>query len=291
MSRTLKELIDGTRELRTLPSTTIRLLDLLDDATAGAEAVLEVVEKDPSLTANLLKLCNSAYYGLRAQVGTAHEALVRLGNLTVVNLAFAASMGDILRGPLAAYRLGRDQLWRHALATAAGAGFLAGSAGGRTLRERAFTGGLVHDIGKLVANRPLREQLDQLPVGVDAGAMAAAEVRILGFDHAAVGAALATAWNFPDTLVAVIGRHHLDDPAQAPDGPLDTETALLARAVAAANLIAAAAGYGGGSAGLEADALEEAVTGLGFTSEDLTALQGRLDDDVSGLLGVFGSAR
>lgn len=297
MNRALKKLIDGTRELRTLPTTTVRLLDLLDDATVGADEVLAVIEKDPSLTANLLKLCNSAYYGLRAQVTTTREALIRLGNLTVVNLAFAASMGDILRGPLAAYRLDRDNLWHHALATAVAAAHLAGTGPGaamgarRSLREKAFTAGLVHDIGKLVANRPLRAHLEQLPVGVDATAMMAAEAEILGFDHAEIGAALAAAWNFPPLLVVIIGSHHDAVPQVPAEGALNPDSALtahLARCVVAANLVAEVNGFAGGSAPPSRVDVTDAFARFGFDAETLATLEGRLADDVGGLLGVFG---
>ncbi|MDA4679293.1 HDOD domain-containing protein, partial [Enterobacter asburiae] len=78
------------------------------------------------------------------QVGTVHEALVLLGNRTVVQLAFATSLGDVLRGPLAAYRLERGELWRHSLAVAVAAAHLCGGGvADRARRERAFTAGLV----------------------------------------------------------------------------------------------------------------------------------------------------
>ena len=67
VSNALKELISSTSELAALPTTTVRLLELLDDAAVDAERVLTIIGKDPSLTANLLKLCNSAYYGKSVQ--------------------------------------------------------------------------------------------------------------------------------------------------------------------------------------------------------------------------------
>ncbi len=158
MQKSLHELIATTSELRSLPSTTLQLTALLDDDTVDAGSVLAIIGKDPSLTSNLLKLANSAFYGLRRQVGTTREALVMLGNQTVVNLAFAASMGDVLRGPLASYRLGRNEMWHHALGCAlASSALIALDKGGVESRERAFTCGLVHDIGKLlIMNRPCK---------------------------------------------------------------------------------------------------------------------------------------
>ena len=121
MSASLRELIDGTTELASLPVTTIRLMELLEDPAAAVDRVLRIIEKDPALTANLLKLCNSAYYGMRRRIGSPREALILLGNKTVIMLALATSMGDVLRGQLTAYRLGKEKMWHHSLATAVAA--------------------------------------------------------------------------------------------------------------------------------------------------------------------------
>jgi HD-like signal output (HDOD) protein len=295
MPQSLPELIASTKELRALPATTVRLMELLDDATVGADAVLDVIATDPSLTANLLKLSNSAYYGLRRQVGSAREALVRLGNRTVVNLAFATSMGDILRGPLGSYRLGRRELWHHSLGTALGAAYLGAVAGDGTSRDRAtgdraFTAGLVHDIGKLLLNEPLKEHLLQLPPGVTDAALLAAETEILGFNHAQAGAALGEAWNFPPSLVAVIGGGTVADGqplAADPSDPVEAQT----RAVAGANAVAAFCGFGGGAAAPDVTQLQEIMQNLGYSAETMEDLVVRLPADLEAMLGVIGESR
>lgn len=235
----LQDLISGTSELRALPDTTVRLLELLDDATVEAALVTSVIDKDPALTANLLKLCNSAYYGMRRQVGSVREAIVLLGNRTIVTLAFATSMGDILRGPLHAYGMGKEEMWRHALATGLAASRLAEATGKRELRERAFTAGLMHDIGKLLLDPPLARAVDRIPPAAAGLELMEAERRILGFDHCEAGAALATAWNFPEMLVTAIFHHHRPGAA--------AENAELLIPVHAANLVAGTLGLGGGA--------------------------------------------
>ncbi|MFO7653169.1 MAG: HDOD domain-containing protein [Candidatus Krumholzibacteriia bacterium] len=279
MVRTLPELIAATSELPALPSTTVRLLDLLEDATVEAAAVLEIIEKDPALTANLLKLCNSAYYGLRRRVGSVREALVMLGNQTVLTLAFATSMGDILRGSMRAYRLEQHQLWHHSLATAfVASALLPESAGGH--RERAFTAGLVHDIGKLLLDRPLGEQLQQLPRGATPDDLLAAERSILGYDHARAGAALARAWNFPADLVTAIACHHAPERAE--------RQPEVASAVAAANLVALAGGFGGGLTEIPDDDVYVRLETLGVPADTAHALVERLPRDLENLLSMLG---
>jgi len=291
MSKTLHDLIAATSELRSLPSTTMRLMKLLDDATVGADEVLDVIEKDPSLTANLLKLCNSAYYGLRCQVGSAREALVMLGNKTIVNLAFATSMGDVLRGPLGGYRLGRNELWHHALGTALGAAHLVSLRGDASLRERAFTGGLVHDIGKLLLNRSLKERLVQLPPGASSRELMSAEAEILGFDHSQAGAALGAAWNFPPGLVQLIATHHVPDQDHADWRDLAADVRDLARAVSGANVVAGACGFGGGTDPLPEAALVQTMDRLGYDENILASLVARLPEDLDAMLGVIGESR
>ncbi len=285
MDRRLQDIVAATGELPALPSTTARLLQLLDDDTVGADEVLDVIGRDPALTANLLKLCNSAYYGLRRRVGTVHEALVMLGNHAVVSLAFATSLGDVLRGPLAGYRLERDGLWRHALAVGVGAAHVLGNDGDRDRRERAFTGGLVHDIGKLVLNRPLKEKLQQLPPAGDFALLLDGEHAVLGFDHAEAGAALAAAWNFPPALVDVIGAHH----AGAPAASAEVDLPLL-RAVQVANLAACRAGLGAGTRH-DDDQWRAGLAGLDFDEGEAAALVRRLPAEVSALCEALGGPR
>jgi len=279
MERRLREIIEATGELPALPATTARLLRLMDDEAAGADEVLQVIGRDPALTANLLKLCNSAYYGLRRQVGAVQEALLLLGNRTVVQLAFATSLGDVLRGPLAGYRLGRDALWRHSLAVAIGAAHLAGADGDRARRERAFTAGLVHDIGKLVLSGPLKAKLQQLPQTGRWDALRQGERDVLGFDHAEAGCALAESWNFPPALAEVIGGHHdLPAPGAQPRRPDDG----LLVAVTAANLAASRAGFGAASA-CDEESWLAALGALGIGPPEMEAVLARLPGDVAAL--------
>jgi HD-like signal output (HDOD) protein len=283
VQKSLHELIATTSELRSLPSTTLQLTALLDDDTVDAASVLAIIGKDPSLTSNLLKLANSAFYGLRRQVGTTREALIMLGNQTVVNLAFAASMGDVLRGPLAAYRLGRNEMWHHALGCAlASASLIALDKGGMESRERAFTCGLVHDIGKLIMNRPLQKELVQLPVEGTFNSLMAAEKQVLGFDHSEAGAALGESWNFPTYLVNVIRFHHRPD--DAPDDP------ELTRAVTAANLLVCQVGFAGGTGPLPEAAFGEEMSKLGYTPEEITPVMDKLPLDLENMLSMIGQS-
>lgn len=229
----LTALIDEVGELGTLPTTVIQLLELLDDPTLGANRVLAIVEKDPAMTANLLKLSNSAYYSARHKVGSVREALVLLGNKMVATLALATSMVPILRRDLTAYGLSRDQFWFHSQLTAAGSALVCKELGARDLRHQVFTAGLIHDLGKLIIDGWLAARNRTLDERAHFGQTQLWELQALGFDHGQAGAHLAEVWGFPPLLIESIRKHH--------DSCLKTDSGQAVRSVAAGNILALSA--------------------------------------------------
>lgn len=226
----LEEFVVAVGEIATLPSTVVRLLELLKDTTTSAPEVLEVLERDPAMTSNVLKLTNSAFYGHRKQISNVRDALVMLGNRSVATLAFFTGMAPIMRRELDGYGLTREQFWEHCLLSAAASSLAADEFGISPLRREAFTAGLVHDVGMLVIDQVLvaRHQFiepDSMPMGEYAG-----ERRNLGFDHCEAGAMIADKWGFPSDLVQPIRFHHAPDRAE--------EHPELVRSVAVGNLIA-----------------------------------------------------
>jgi len=279
MNQTLKDLIAGTHELAALPQTTARLLELVEQPDVEAARLLRVIELDPALTANLLKLCNSAYYGRCREAGTVGEALIVLGTRTVVTLAFATSMGKVLRGDLNGYGMAKDDLWRHALVVACGAAVIVVDEGREELRDRAFTAGLVHDIGKLLLDRILARRMEWEPLAAGQSEWLEVERQVAGFDHAEAGAALADCWRFPVELVEAIRAHHAPCPAGA---PLD-----LATAVRAADAVAAAIGVAGAGRGSAPAPALEALGDLGVAPEVLRHVAALLPTQLADLTGLF----
>jgi HD-like signal output (HDOD) protein len=274
----LDKLVATTPELAAMPATSARLLTLLEDPEVSVQEVVAVLETDPALTANVLKLCNSAYYGLRGEVASVREALVRMGNQAVLTLAFASSMGRMLQSPVTGYRLPRGQLWRHALAVGLIAARLAPPDMAAADRNRMFTAGVVHDVGKLLLDRPLRESLRQLPPEPDYSALVVGERDLLGCDHAEAGARLAAAWSFPDDLVSAIGGHH----RPAPPG-------TIASVVLAADLLASRSGHHGGAPAVSDQQVELAVATAGLDPQAVSELSEQALSDLEGMLSLLGA--
>jgi HD-like signal output (HDOD) protein len=237
----LQELVAAAAGVSARTESLVSLIDIIEDPMVEASSLVPIVDSDPGLTAGLLKLCNSSIYNFQRTIGSPREALVLVGNLAFARLCFALSVEPVLRRDLPGYGLDTDRLWQHSLLTAYGAASLVKAMGHAELRDRAFTAGLLHDIGKTVldpelVHRGVGEEHRQVAARVtdraatatsvaapplDAGGgVAVAEPtvdggitpemeRILaGHDHAEAGAALLTAWRLPIQIVTAVRWHH-----------------------------------------------------------------------------------
>ncbi len=204
----LKDLVAAAGGPSTRPDSILSLMEIIEDPLVDARKLLPVVSSDPGLTAGLLKLCNSPLYGFKRRIGSSSEALVLVGNLTFARLCFTLSLEPVLHKDLPGYELDIDTLWQHSLATAYGAAFLVKAAGLSSLRDRAFTAGLLHDIGKLALDDVLSNG-EQDQSGDRIGRVTRDfEVARTGHDHAEVGAALLDSWNLPEAIIEAVRWHH-----------------------------------------------------------------------------------
>ena len=197
---TLAELIDHTPDLPALPTVALATHKETGKPNANAASVGALVATDPALTARVLRLANSPFYGNARQVSAVNDAVVLLGMKGVRNLCLLAGTYPWLQGALPAYGLAPGALLSHSLASAIGARAVAERTG--LDPDSAFTAGLLHDLGKVAlsiwlkpADGPIRSRED--------------ERRVLGFDHAQAGGELARRWNLPLDLVGAIACHHL----------------------------------------------------------------------------------
>ncbi|MEZ4388570.1 MAG: HDOD domain-containing protein [Candidatus Krumholzibacteriia bacterium] len=209
----LQDLIATAPGVSARPDSVAALMDVIDDPLVAASTLLPVIERDPGLTAGLLKLCNSSLYNLKRIIGTPREALVMVGNVAFARLCFTLSLEPALQRELPGYQLDLGGLWQHSLATAYGSSFLVSGMGRRDLSDRAFTAGLLHDIGKLVLDQALVGGGDPLAPTPGESRGCDLERRRTGYDHAEAGAALLDSWNLPEEIVAAVRWHHEADSA------------------------------------------------------------------------------
>ena len=218
--------------LVSLPEVVVRINELVEDPQSSAEDIGRVVAQDTALTARLLTLANSALFGLSRKVDTIGRAIAVLGTHQVRDLTLGLSAARAFNGiPNSLVSMG--SFWHHSVLCAVAARLVAGSCV-RGRPDSSFVAGLLHDVGQLVLFNKLPEQsrtaLAMTVMAPDEPDLHVCEQRILGFDHAAVGGALARRWRLPPSLAESIEFH--PEPARARSHPLDVAVVHIANSVA-----------------------------------------------------------
>lgn len=205
----IEVLLDELERLPAQPTAALRLLWLTDDPASSSEDLAAVVVGDPALTARIMRMANSVYYGLSGRVASAQFAVTVLGFATVRSLAAAAAAGTLQDDAPAP-----AGFWSHAAAAASAAAMVANRVGAR--RPEAFSVGLLHDLGTALLHRADARGYDVVlgRMRDDGVSIGDAERSVFGICHEEVTARVLTAWRFPAEFVGAIADHH-GDPANA----------------------------------------------------------------------------
>jgi putative nucleotidyltransferase with HDIG domain len=220
-----------------------RLMQIMVDPDHELVDVVALVKLDSILTARLLRIVNSPVFGMLKAVSSVDRAVAYLGVQTVVSVALADSVSKMMNQQLKGYESRQGDLWRHDLFTALAARQVSHFAKDSIDGDLAYTGGLLHDIGKAIISGFLEGTADKATEGIDSGKSAdylAAEQEVLGLDHAEVGYELALAWQLPDPLPQLIRHHHRP-------GMVDEKYRSAAYAVHLGDIVAMMSGCGTGS--------------------------------------------
>jgi putative nucleotidyltransferase with HDIG domain len=272
------EILANIKKLPTFSPTVLRLGQLMNDEEAGPGEYEAVVQVDPALTANLLRMANSAHFGFSRKIGNVREAITLLGIRRLFELGALAAVQAVVPATLPGYGIDSHAYWCHSVAVAVLSERLAKE---RRLAVPAltFTAGLLHDIGKLVISSFLATQIETLrqELGRDSISLVQCERDLVGGDHAQYGAELASAWNLPEQVVAVIARHHM--PSDSPDGKTDPMVDL----VHAADCLSHSLGFGADVGELQRRVDEQAMSRLGLRPHDLEHVASRALPEIEGL--------
>jgi len=211
--------VEGIGALPTLPEIPMRILRLISNEEASMDDISRIVERDPSLTANILKVANSPYYGMRQKVASLKLALAMLGLNEIINIVTSISIVRLFPARKRAGSFDRTRFWQHSFGCATAARMLAGDLKFET-EGVDFVAGLLHDVGKLIMDQyfhPKLREIRKVKQKKDI-TLIEAEQQALGVDHATLGSWLAQRWDLPAPLVESITYHHrpLDVLALAP---------------------------------------------------------------------------
>ncbi len=209
---TLENIYDKLVHLPTFPKVVQNALAILSDPNYQVSNLIEILKYDPAVTANLLKVVNSAHFGLRQKVFDLASALPLLGAEKIREVLLASASMPYLIKPVSGYSIGGSGLWAHSMASALTADILSAKCRFSD-SSKLFTAALLHDIGKIAMNLYVGEK-----VGViyniareDGISFAEAEWRVLGADHAIIGSELLKHWDFPHDVVRSVRNHHDPD--------------------------------------------------------------------------------
>jgi putative nucleotidyltransferase with HDIG domain len=212
----LNRVLETLGDLPSSPAIVSAVIGMATDLNTDLKELGRVLSADQGLTAKVLRLSNSSFYGRAKQIATVDEAIITLGYYTLRSLVVASSTHSLFKQKDLTRFL--PMLWDHSLATAVAARQL-----GRQVQhaqtEEAFICGLLHDVGKLVLTQKLQTEYTGIrEAAMVDGDWCVHESAKLGFTHIDVGVALLEQWNFPRELVEAVALHHAA-PDAAPDRP------------------------------------------------------------------------
>lgn len=260
-----------------MPAMGQKLVTYLRDPEADFGKATEMIQYDPGLTANILKLANSVAFGGVHKVSSVRAALPRLGTQRVLDLVLTAAVARRLVGELPGFDLAGDELLRHSMFTAVAAEELARLLGIKGT-ETAFTVGLLHDLGILVMDPFVARDKAAFDARFEVAgetSFVAAERELLGIDHAEAGALVLKQWRFGDDMVAGVRWHH--EPEQAAGHRELVDLVHLADALALSQ------GIGTGRYGLGYGASPGAIERLGLKGQHLEYVASATLDKVNEL--------
>jgi putative nucleotidyltransferase with HDIG domain len=264
----LNQILSKVKAFPTMPEAGAKMLSLLQEPETEISDIEEVLRYDPGLTANILKLANSAYFGIPSKIGSLKQAVVVLGFKRLKQLVVASCVSAVMDKSVAGYDLPSGNLWRHSIAVSIAAEALVKDKK-RKISQDVFTPALLHDVGKLVLGTFVKEELEAIEsIAAKGVPFVVAENMILGTDHAEIGAQILTHWNFPKEVIHAVRWHH------DPDSP--KTVTIQMDIVYLANLLCQTGDTSDGTGGQSVELSPAVIERLGVQVDQFEEISGKI---------------
>lgn len=233
----LSVLVHNVKKISSLPTVFLKINEVINDPCSSAADLGKVIEKDQALTTRLLRLANSAFYGLPGKVDTVSRAVALIGFKQLQELVLAMSVRSLFTGFGQNSAINMRSFWAHSIACGIACKTLAILRGMRS-PESFFVAGFLHDFGRLIMLEQFPQQCSEIYEAAREQGRLLYEVEqeVFGFTHADVGGELVNCWRMPGVLAEAIKYHHRPEGAR--------EFPLLAAMVHIANILAHAGHFG-----------------------------------------------
>jgi putative nucleotidyltransferase with HDIG domain len=277
----VQDILKKVSSIATLPEVTAKIIATVEDPKSTPAVLHKIISHDPALVSRILKVVNSAFYGLPGQIASVERAIVLLGLNAVKNISVAASLGQLFRGVKLCEGFSARDLWTHCIAVGVSARELA-----RQMRiplaDEAFLAGLIHDIGLLVSLQVAPEKLREVceRAKAEGANFCDLERELTGLDHQQLGAALCEHWKFPRSCQLVAGYHHRPT-------TLDENNRLLVTLTYVADTICCAGGHGFNLTAMNQKLEDAGLLGIGLDMSLVEQTRNNLPELVSTASGLF----
>ncbi len=204
-----EEILKAIKNIDALPSASLELIKKLQNPDIEVRDIVKIVERDPGLTANILKTANSAKYNIGQKIDNIQTAIVRVGNSILYRTVVGSALKPITNKQIKGYDLSSKAFWEHSIGVSVGTEILA-----KILKKKIPdylpTAGLLHDVGKIVLGSFVNVNVNEISILAFEKDIPfnEAEKIVLGMDHAEVGAELLKTWQFSDNLINAVRWHH-----------------------------------------------------------------------------------
>lgn len=268
-------------DLPAMPTVVMQVVNATDKDTATTNEIEDLLQADAAITTKLLKVVNSAYFGLPRQIVNVNQTIAILGMHQVRNLVMSIGVLNALSSPSPRVVEAQKQFWQHSFASASCAEFLAKEKDlSKADKELVFIGALLHDIGRLfllsLFNLPYQEVLKESIAKNEP--MTSVEQRILGTTHAELGGILAEKWNFPSELIELV---HMHEPLPSTD--IDDKLMCVHLADAIAGELSPKE-----ISGVSSPADQRAKNWLGYNDEQWNKLKSHTEEQVQAAKDMLG---
>jgi len=273
--KAINRILKSIDTIPAFPATGNKVAQLLNKTDYSVLQVANVIKYDPSITANILKMANSAYFGSQHKISTINDAVMYLGQKNLLRAIQTAGISKYYKKGSSGYFDKATDLWEHSVAVALMSQILSKKITGNE-DTTLYTAALLHDVGKIIMGEFIRDEMKKITILVSEHHMSflEAEETVLGINHADLGGKIAEHWNFPIEIRDAISFHHRPD-------LLEKEDKIMPWIVYMADEACLMMGIGSSVEGLAQRAVGELLKKFSLRMRDLEKSMVMLSDDLN----------